>query len=284
MLDIIIFNVEHGQSIFFYPREQPQYGMFVDCGNTPDFEPIDYLINKGLVYHDGRRYVLGNLTLTNYDQDHFSGLPHLRKQVQIGTIQFSKNLSSPELRQIKEEHTDALDHVCELKDGYTADAPAYQPPYKKTSYYLAQSEFAGQATTNNLSQVVFVEFGGSVICISGDLEADGWERLLAKAGFADWLRRTNVLVTAHHGRVNGYAEEVFEYCSPECVIISDKAMTHGTQEGMSQAYAAHVRGNGIPLITSQGSAWRKVLTTRNDNHIWVRMIPGGGREYRTLTD
>jgi hypothetical protein len=284
MLDIIIFNVELGQSIFLYPRTNPQYCMLVDCGNTPQFDPVDYLIEKNLLYHDGQHHVLGEFVLTNYDQDHFSGLPYFRKKAQIGSIRFARNFTSAELKAQKPTVTDALEHVCYLQDTYTGSVTAYTPPYTSISYSLSKGQLNGASpTTNNLSQMVFVEYGGSVICITGDLEAGALTQLLAvKTAVKDWLERTNVLVAAHHGRENGYAEEIFDHCSPECVVISDKQIVHGTQEGMSQAYANRVEGNGVRLLSSQYPATRKVLTTRKDGHIWMRFNTNGTREYRTF--
>lgn len=139
-----------------------------------------------------------------------------------------------------------------------------------------------ECDTNNLSQIVFVKYGGSVICISGDVEKDGWEQLLAKEDFKTWLAATNVFVAAHHGRENGYAEEIFEFCFPECIIFSDKRMVHGTQEGMVQAYENHVKGNGVFLREPKNLDPRKVLTTRKDGHIWLRFNSSGTREYRTF--
>jgi beta-lactamase superfamily II metal-dependent hydrolase len=284
MLDIIIFNVEQGQSIFVYPRTSPQYGMLIDCGNTPSFEPIDFLIEKKLLHHDGQQHVLGEFILTNYDQDHFSGLPYFRKKAHVKSIRFAKNLASAEIKAQKPTITQALEHVCYLQDTYTGTVVEYTPPFVAQAYSLTKSQLNGASpTTNNLSQIVFVEYGGSVICIAGDLEAGAWAQLIAvKTAVKDWLKRTNVLVAAHHGRENGYAEEIFDECSPECVIISDKQIVHGTQEGMSQAYANRVRGNGVRLLSGQSPDARKVLTTRKDGHIWIRFNTDGTREYRTF--
>ena len=283
MLDIIVFNVEHGQSIFFFPQNTSKYGMLVDCGNTPEFEPVDFLIKQKLLHHDGQQYVLGQLTLTNYDQDHFSGLPYLRSKAHIKTIRFAKNLTSPEIKAQKPVVTDALEHVCFLQDTYTSPVPPdFLPPYQMATFSLTKSYLNGEEpTTNNLSQMVFVEYGGSVICIAGDLEKGAWEKLIAAyPAVTLWLARTNVLVAAHHGRDNGYADEIFGHCSPECVVISDKQIVHGTQEGMSQAYANRVQGDGVSLLSSRSPDKRKVLTTRSDGHIWVRFTDGGTREYR----
>src|ERR1035438_3945997 len=161
MLDIIVFNVEHGQSIFFYPRNNPAYGMLVDCGNTQYFEPIDYLLKLNWLPHDGQQYVLGDLTLTNYDHDHFSGLPYLRSKAHIKAIHFAKNLTSQEIKAQKPMITDALNHVCFLQETYNSPLQNHLPPYTKTVFALTKAHLNGEKpTTNNLSQIVFVEYGG----------------------------------------------------------------------------------------------------------------------------
>lgn len=280
-MDVVIFNVEMGQSIFFYPHDNPEYGMLVDCGNTPDFDPIDTLISSEYMHHDGQRHVLSNLTLTNYDHDHFSGMPYLSGKVHIDTIRFPKNISVEELYDIKPEKTEALDSICHYKRTYTGSAAHHKPPYVVKTFYLEQHHFPEdqEINTNNLSQVVFVEYLGTTVCISGDLEEAGWELMLKKEDFRDWLSKTDVLVAAHHGRENGYAEEMFEYCFPECVIISDKKVVHGTQEGMSQAYGERILGNGV-CLNGDFQNPRKVLTTRSDGHIVIRVERDGSRAYK----
>jgi beta-lactamase superfamily II metal-dependent hydrolase len=284
MMDVIVFDVEHGQSLFFYPRTHPEYGMFVDCGNTSDFEPVDAVIRWGWLPKDQvGRYLLSNLTLTNYDHDHFSGLPYLVSKAHIATIRFARNVSTQELKATKPVQTDALNRLCHLQDTYTAPAPNHIPPYTVATFSLSRQCFPkDECDTNNLSQIVFVSYGGSTICISGDVEAVGWSQLLQNPDFRNRLRVTNVFVAAHHGRENGYASEVFDHFAPECIIFSDKTVVHGTQEGMAQSYANHVAGNGIFLGNQGRSTARKVLTTRNDGHLWLRFLPDGKREYRNL--
>jgi len=228
------------------------------------------------------RFILGNLTLTNYDHDHYSGLPYLIIKVHIDTIQFSRNLTADEIFDQKPVKTGALDAVCDLKRRYTNDAVNHNPPYTKVSFHLNKSDFGNQEiNTNNLSQIVFVKYKEAVICISGDLEQTGWDIMLEKENVKDWLKQTGILIAAHHGRENGYAEEIFGYCRPECVIISDKKIIHGTQVGMSQAYSQHVVGDGI-ILNEDMNRKRKVLTTRNDGHLWIRITDNGSRIYRSF--
>jgi len=281
ILDIIIFDVELGQCIFFYPRNNPEYGLMVDCGDTPEFNPVDILLAWGLIYSTDGKFILGNLTLTNYDEDHFSGLPHLREKIGISTTNLPKNISSTELIDIKEDLTESLEQVIHLKDTYTEPAPYHLPPYEKKCFFLNQSDFPGEEiNTNKLSQVVFVKYNGFTTCIPGDVTVSAWKKLLLKDGFCEWLKKTNLFIASHHGREDGYCKEIFSYCCPECIIFSDKDIIHDTQEGMVSCYTQHISGDGI-VFNGKTEDKRKVLTTRNDGNIWIRVEEEGGRVYKT---
>lgn len=279
MLEIAVFNVGAGQSILFYPNGKSEYAMLVDCHESEDFSPIDFLIEKNLLFHDGSKYVLGNLTITNYDHDHFSALPKITEKVHISTVRLPKNINSQELKSCKEESTDALDKMCDLKDRYIHDADYHQPPYLVRTFYLEQADLnAEEINTNHLSQIVFVEYGNSHICIAGDLEKPAWDLILQRQDVIANLQKTNVVVAPHHGRENGYHPDIFKYCSPECVIISDKELMHDTQDAMAQTYSNHVTGDGIQF----GNGRRKVLTTRSDGHILISFDGNGNRNYQSL--
>lgn len=276
--DILVFDVGMGQSIFVYPRGHPEYGMLIDAGNTPDFEPVDFLLRKGFIANN----TLSNLTLTNYDQDHYSGLPYLRTKVAIRSVSFAANLTSSEIRALKQQpHTDALAHALDIKDKYTYPAQDYRPPYVTTIFALGKSDLDA-LDTNNLSQVVFVEHNDSVVCVAGDLEEKGWVTLLNKQPvIKTFLMRTNVFVASHHGRQNSYHPAIFAHCSPECIVISDKGIVHDTQRDMSAVYGTHVKSGGV-VLDGEARNRRKVLTTRSDGHLWIQLHPGGAREYRSF--
>ena len=279
MLQIAVFNIGAGQCILFYPKNQNEYAMLVDCHESEDFSPIDFLLRRKLLPHNGVKNVLSNLTITNYDHDHFSALPKIMEKVHIDTVRLPKNISSQELKECKEESTEALEKVCHLKDTYTGSAEHHKPPYAVRTFYLEQADLdSEEVNTNHLSQIVFVEYGNSHICIAGDLEAPAWEKILQKPEVIENLQKTNVLIAPHHGRENGYHTDIFNYCSPECIVISDKELMYGTQDAMAQTYANHISGNGVPF----GSEYRKVLTTRKDGHILISFSPDGGRIYESL--
>lgn len=288
-MDIFIFNVELGQCVFFYPRDdKPEYGLMVDCGNTSTFEPIDQILAWGLLPIHTQEYPqkskLRKLVMTNYDQDHFSGLPYLQKKVFIEIADLPKNISSSELRSIKTVITDPIDKMANMIDTYVWPVPdeINRPPYSLSTYHLTQANFPGEKIdTNKLSQMVFVTYHGTTICIPGDLTSVAWDLHLNNANVRSSLASTNIFIASHHGREDGFNETVFQYCRPEVIVLSDKDIVHTTQEGQSQTYAGQVAGNGI-VLNGETSKRRKVLTTRSDGHIWIVAGSDGTRTYRTL--
>ena len=287
MMDIVIFNVELGQCVFFYPRnDKPEFGLMVDCGNTPTFEPIDKLLEWNWLPETTKtnppKKILKNLTLTNYDQDHFSGLPYLRQKVSIETTRLPKNISSEELKEIKDVLTKPIEEVIKLKNEFSGSA-TLETPYTKDTYYLQQSDFPDEEIdTNKLSQIVFVTYKETCICIPGDLTSDAWDKHSKNVKVQAKLKQTQIFIASHHGREDGFNENVFKYCKPEVIILSDKDIIHKTQEGQTQTYAGEVSGNGI-VLNGKTEQLRKVLTTRSDGHLWIRIEDNGSRTYKSFS-
>lgn len=284
MLDIVICDVRLGQSILFYPHENPErYSMMVDCGHDQDFHPIDLFINLNAFKKNwAGKYEIGNLVITNYDHDHFDGLPYLLEKAVIKTAYFANNLSTNDLIQMKDEMTPELAALVDLRERFTGAVTDFTPSYSSEIFSLTADELlaAGiEPTTNHLSQMIFVTAGKKVICIPGDLEKQSWNLMLKKERVRYLLQRTNIFFASHHGRENGYHDAVFDYCFPDCIIISDKEVVHGTQQGMSSLYAKHVVGEGVSLETTSGLTTRKVLTTRKDGHLHIKLDVFGNVRY-----
>ena len=283
-----IYNVKLGQCIGVLPHEQRDYAMLLDCGHDGDFHPIDDF-GKYLPQTTERppRPSLRSLVLTNYDHDHFSGLPNLHQSSKIKSTLLPKNLSMAEIRSLKSDSTAALDALEELRTTYTSSVENYTPPFERKVFSLTQGELRDAKIpieTNHLSQMVFVEYGQTTFCIPGDLEKPSWALMLSKPEVQSWLKKTNILLAPHHGRENGYHEDIFKYCEPDCVILSDRSIVHGTQKDMSALYARHVRGNGINYKPATGNTvLRKTLTTRNDGHILVSVPLTGSPIFKAHT-
>jgi hypothetical protein len=271
----------------------------VDCGSTQRFSPIDKIIELRLLPDN----ILGNLTLTNYDQDHFSGYPYLEKKVRILSFCFPRNLTSGDIMELKKNNkTEAMERICNTLDILEPLKCKYTPNYKKFCFYLEKTDFpkgwSNNDFTNDLSQVVFVSYKGSTVCISGDLTSRAWDKLISKAErkdkrffyLLDLLRDTDIFIASHHGREDGYNERIFEYCEPECIILSDDKIQYGTQEGMLSKYESKVRNGGIffereirgEVREEIREEIRKVLTTRHDGDILI-YLEENARKYSSLS-
>jgi beta-lactamase superfamily II metal-dependent hydrolase len=135
-------------------------------------------------------------------------------------------------------------------------------------FYNSPSDFAD---INDLSLVSFAFYGDFGIVFPGDLSKVGWEELLYRhpraQSFREALARVQVFVASHHGRIDGYLEDVFKFCSPAVVVFSDKGLEHDTQE-TQMLYKKHAAG--IPFTLASGKVeTRYVFTTRNDGPMTI---------------
>jgi hypothetical protein len=114
---------------------------------------------------------------------------------------------------------------------------------------------------NNLSLVTFVTCGSHRFIFPGDMEKAGWRALLADPLFRNMLNGVTNFVASHHGRENGYLEDVMNLCPQiQAVIISDQKTGFQSQETVND-YRSHAKG------FYYGGQLRHVLTTRRDGYM-----------------
>lgn len=269
-----IWDVQHGACAMLTHRSM--YGIegrlaMIDSGHNHDtgWTPSAY------IKHYLKRNVLDYLFVTNADLDHISDLNNLwREGIAVHTFVRNRSVSPEVMRVIKEvsgELTEDIERYLDLHAGYIhpVDAPFDQNMAGITTraFWNSPPRFYD---TNNLSMAVFFRFGPFKILFPGDLEEDGWLALLEQPDFRAELVGTTVLVASHHGRENGYCDELFSYCHPRAIVMSDKAIVHSTHN-MTQTYRQRVIDhwpNGV-LVRTTGKQ-RRVLTTRRDG--WIQFV------------
>lgn len=272
-----IWDVEHGACAMLHHQLNGYAGRLamIDSGRTADWRPSTFIKNNL-----GRNQ-LDYLFITNADQDHISDLQGLWDEgIAVKTLTRNPHPPADELRKIKAAGGMSNDIERFLHIHATYNQPVTGPfnahmggiTYK--TFYNKVPDFKD---TNNLSCAVSFEFAGFRILFPGDLEKDGWLALLQRQDFREELAGVDVLVAAHHGRENGYCEDVFNYCRPRTVVMSDKAIVHDTQ-GMTQTYRQRVIDNwpnGVKVATTMKD--RHVLTTRRDG--WIQFTVSGNGDY-----
>jgi beta-lactamase superfamily II metal-dependent hydrolase len=259
-----IFNVEHGACALLTTSNGRR--VMIDCGDntTTGWEPGSYLASQGITSLD-------RLIISNYDEDHVSGIANLLAYVNVGMITRNSSVSTNAIRTLKTEDgmglsiqtlIDVLDNV------YTGSVAATDLDFGDTSFELFYNTPSQFDDENNLSLVTFVTCGSRRLVFPGDLEEAGWLTLLRNPTFRSYLTGTDIFVASHHGRESGCCDEVFALSHPEFVIISDASKQHQTQETVPW-YRTKTRG-----FTYNGRQ-RHVVTTRRDGNIELNFAPTG---------
>jgi len=254
-----IFDVAHG--FCAYVVSDNGNTMLIDCGHNDEthFYPADYLLATNCSAIE-RFFVL------NYDEDHLSGLPRLRQmenRIPIRILHRNESITGAQLRALKRQAGalgPGMVSLLGMIDAYTLTVTS-PPLYTNLDFAVFYNVYPDFEDTNNLSLVLFLHYPGLSIVFPGDLEKAGWRTLLRQPVFRQHLAKVNIFVASHHGRESGYANEVFQFCNPAVVIISDESKQFDTQE---TNYAQHAIG----ITWNQGET-RRVLTTRNDGMLTI---------------
>lgn len=155
-----------------------------------------------------------------------------------------------------------------MTQGY-GDPVSHWPDYDGMTYSqfwnCYPSDFDDE---NNLSLVTVMRWPdlngnpGFSILYAGDMERAGWLKLLERSDFRAEMRDICVFVASHHGRLNGYCAELFEWTGLEPIIfvISDGGIQYATQETIA-LYRKHASG------LNYNGTQRSVITTRRDGYI-----------------
>lgn len=233
--------------------------MLWDCGHksNPENRPSTFLRARGIS-------TVSRLFVTNYDEDHISDLPNLRRNLEIESLNRNKSITIEQLRRLKlqsGEISEAMQSLLDMMGQYTSPVTE-EPAFPGVAYHTFMHDYGNEFDdTNNISTVTFLELPKLSVVIPGDLETKGWQEYLGNIDFCRLLKKTQIFIASHHGRENGYCRDVFELCKPAAVVFSDGPKKHATQE-MAQTYANHASG-----LQFKGTT-RYVFTTRKDGPIW----------------
>lgn len=259
-MNLKIFDVEHGACALLTCDNGTR--LMIDCGHnaTTDWRPGTYLRRQGITS-------LEMLAITNYDEDHVSGISNLFDNVAVQWIRRNTSVSAATIRKLKsvDGMGGGIERLASELSGF-CESPNPQPDFQGLILQNFWNFYPTFTDENNLSLVLHLSCYGTGVMFTGDLEEDGWKMLLKEADFRRALENTSVLIAPHHGRKSGCCADAFKYCSPYFVVISDKGYMYETQDTIP-FYAQ--RSKGGPF--REGA--RKVLTTRNDGLIEFNFWP-----------
>ncbi|MEX6725796.1 ComEC/Rec2 family competence protein [Parapedomonas caeni] len=270
-----IWDVEHGACAMLHPLVDGIAGRLamIDSGCMAQWRPSTF-IRQGL-----NRGTLDYLFITNADQDHMSDLEGLEREgIFVDTLFRNPTYTGPEMYAIKSiSGPVSADAQWYVQACGAYDTPTSLPFNANMGGITANcffNHYPQFTDTNDLSLVVFIEFAGFKILFPGDLEKPGWRSLLQRADFRAALNGTNILVASHHGRESGFCKDVFNWVTPDAVVISDKPIAHATQL-MAPDYRRVTRDEGVIVRSTMKT--RHVLTTRRDG--WIQFTVGSDGSY-----
>lgn len=259
-----IFDVEHGACSLLTADNGAR--IMIDCGHngSTNWRPGWELAQRGV--RD-----LEMLVVTNYDEDHVSGLGNLLQYVSVKSLLRNQSVDVSSLGRIKSEHGagPGINALAGMMRTYTVPG-LESSAFRGIEWNVFWNRLGQFDDENNLSLVMWVSINGLRFLFPGDLESAGWRSLLSSdAGFRDAVSGVDVLVAAHHGRRSGYCEELFTHysCRPQCVVISDEGIQYETQM-MTSAYGSAASG-----VIFRGEA-RRVLSTRRDGKVTFACVDG----------
>jgi beta-lactamase superfamily II metal-dependent hydrolase len=155
-LHLTVFDVEHGACALLTCDNGTR--LMVDCGHnaTTGWRPGTYLRRSGVTHLD-------MLAITNYDEDHVSGLPDLNQHIHIGWLLRNRSVTPDVLRYLKTEDGmgPGIDTLVDMTRTYGSAQPGVPEPHfqdvQREVFYMPYPEFDDE---NNLSLVLFLRIRG----------------------------------------------------------------------------------------------------------------------------
>lgn len=269
-LKIVVWNVQHGNAIYMKTPNGTNIMFDIGTGsygNGWEFSPLRYLKYKWRV--DCLHY----LVISHPHADHISDISNMFKlNLRPEVLCRPKGINLDLINSSNQsEYSEIIEQYLELDRTYNGLLYGRQDPSNPKNNggvsirHFNQTE-KGTSNLNNYSIGSVVEYANEKILIPGDIESAGWEVLMGRGDFLSAIEGTTIFVASHHGRKAGFYSEVFDYFTPDVVIVSDGRYS---DTSVTSRYGDYTQGvlvnkrNGNPTT-------RRVLTTRNDGPIYIK--------------
>lgn len=238
-LECIIFNVEHGLSVFV--RSPNGYGLLIDCGSRSTFSPLKWIRgrynarNRDFKYYDGKQYA--EMIVSHLHHDHFSDIGSFKNDKpktltrDKQTLKFLEEKINEAKVDGDDKKVDDIQKFLDFSDEYTEKVDAnpdwgfdyfdrYQLPYSRAKKVKDSRE----NIINNRSFIIGVGYAGKKFMVPGDIEVDGWKEALKDKKCQSVLSDTNFFVASHHGHKSGFTRDILEHAGkPDIFVISAKS-------------------------------------------------------------
>ena len=287
-IDVWIFDVGRGSCAAI--RSPNNYLTLIDCGNSDSFSPIDWLAQKDWQTHN--QYRLAKFIVTHPHIDHISDIEKLTNSFLPAIIHRRTDLDSQRVSSAGTDTTSIYQRYEQyfLPPQYTDDPPIidWGENFYLKSYLLDESKVGEVSGTdsqylNNSSLITILKYNGFNFAFSGDMETEGIASLLRNslAFNEDIVDGFHFYVTPHHGHPSGFSTEWFNLTGPSKIfnIASERSRKPGEDEAQTQI---DIRYSDDKFSLGNNRENRKMVSTRNDGHIYIQVSDDGTWSWATF--
>ncbi len=279
-LDIIIFDVEHGNCAFV--QSHLGESLLLDCGNKDNFSPAEFIYKQGWTNPHG----IETVVISHHDNDHIADYKntvnylnpkvYYNNLIPLNSIEKESNYQIGDCKHEYIKHRKILE-PCGLHIYSGIEIDFFQNNYK--------DPIDKNLDINYHSVVSFIKYGNTTICFPGDITNEGLIDLLSNnknKKFLNKMIETNIFITPHHGRMSKEEEAnneiltiLLKNMNPDIIISSDKKIDSTNENTVATDYYNKFSKGVIFDSGTQSETLRKVLTTRQDNTIHISVNTNG---------
>jgi beta-lactamase superfamily II metal-dependent hydrolase len=273
MLEIKIFEVDQGFCAAINTGDH--HTILIDFGYNArsGFNPSKHLLQQHCTSLDG-------LIVPAYGKEHLTGLSDFLRQTLIDGLAVHFLVANPSLHDNQFNELDAANR--RFSNVLTTDQNSRCPNISQSmkihgiDFSFFWNNHPDIQDAHNLSLITFISFEDVNVIFPSDLETEGWQALLKHQEFCDRLRHVNIFIAPNHGREESYCAEIFNYCRPELIIVSNE-LNQRISPKMLHQYQKHAKG------CPDGVCDRKLLTTHDNGTITISKFLDRLRQVKTQT-
>jgi beta-lactamase superfamily II metal-dependent hydrolase len=271
MLDIKIFDVDQGFCAAITMGDHHTILMDFGYSTRSGFNPSQHLLQQ-------RCTSLDSLIVPAYGKDHLAGLSDLLRQTLLDGLAVHFLVANPTLDADQFHELNAANqrfsNVLTLHGNSQGRQGSQTLTIHGIDFSFFWNSYPDFEDAHNLSLVTFLSYRDINIVFPSDLEVEGWRSLLKHDDFCDRLRHVNMFVAPNHGREESYCADVFNYCRPELIIVSNE-LNQRISPTMLNQYQKHAKGS------PSGVCGKKLLTTHDDGTITISKCLDRLRQVKT---
>lgn len=265
-LKIRVWDVEHG--VFISATMPNDKTAIIDCGSSGDLSPASHI-----KLSDGK--MIDYLIISHPHRDHIADILNIDEKFDVDV--FARNKSIDKDVMIKDnpdvfeppndKYIDKYYEYSEKKFTKDIEKPEDNPQNSAWGSNCTFHNFCNtdkELPVNDMSMATIIGFGDQAVLYGGDLQKQGWEELLKQEDFCKRLSKVTIFIASHHGNESGYCKEIFDYFTPNIIIVSAGKYRDGNTIAK---YDQHTDGMNVHKRSDDKDYVHKVLTTRSNGSI-----------------